>query len=233
MHQSRWWIAFAPYAVVSVIHVASRYVMPGIEYPTKLMLMPLLALAAVLVAVWERRVDVSVTILLLIGVGASWLGDGSGWFFPMFDDELPMMLLSFGVAHLVYMFLFSRYPGRIRVSVLTGYAVVYTVLMCVLAPNTGSLMIPVFLYGLVLVGTAVLSTRVSSVTAWGGLLFLASDAILAFRLFMPEVLPSWAGSLVMVTYTLGQGLIVFGVLNAKSRGATRGRTTAPSRNARI
>jgi hypothetical protein len=47
---------------------------------------------------------------------------------------------------------------------------------------------------------------------WGSVFFLASDSVLAFRLFMPEAMPDWTSPLVMLTYCLGQGLIAAGVL---------------------
>ena len=47
---------------------------------------------------------------------------------------------------------------------------------------------------------------------WGGAFFLASDTVLAFRLFMPDAMPDWTSPLVMITYCLGQGLIAAGVV---------------------
>lgn len=213
---TRLWIVFVPYAIMSVVHVASKYLNTDIEYPTKLMLMPLLALAIVVATVRRPGVRWATVLLLLFGVFTSWLGDGAAFFFPWFDDELPMMLLNFGLAHLAYMWLFSRSPGvptrRVPVWAFVIYGLAYVVLMIVLVPHTGSLMIPVILYGLVLAGTATLSTRVNAITAWGGFWFLVSDTILAFRIFIPDALPDWSGPAVMVTYTLGQGLIGYGLM---------------------
>ena len=56
------------------------------------------------------------------------------------------------------------------------------------------------------------SGLVQSGIAWGGVFFLASDTILAFRLFMPDAMPAWTSPLVMITYCLGQGLIAAGVV---------------------
>ena len=70
------------------------------------------------------------------------------------------------------------------------------------------------MYGLVLGGTAVAASRCHPLVAAGGAFFLASDTILAFRLFMPDAMPDWTSPLVMLTYCLGQGLIAAGVIVA-------------------
>jgi uncharacterized membrane protein YhhN len=87
-------------------------------------------------------------------------------------------------------------------------------LLAILWPNLGALLIPVALYGLVLGGTAVAASRCHPLVAIGGAFFLASDTILAFRLFTPDTMPDWTSPLVMLTYCLGQGLIAAGVMVA-------------------
>ena len=70
--------------------------------------------------------------------------------------------------------------------------------------------------------TAAGAARCHPVIAWGGVFFLASDTILAFRLFVPDAMPDWTSPLVMLTYCLGQGLIAAGVLlAARLRAASR------------
>lgn len=218
-------LAFVPYIVMSIVHVTARFAEHPLDAPTKLMLMPLLALAVIISLSsasrdtgWQtekKRIAWLTSALLLFGIVTSWLGDGSATFFPMFDDELPMMLLNFGIAHLAYMWIFGRSPGirtRKRLPKWTiGYGLAYIVLMIVLLPHTGALTVPVIFYGLVLAGTATLSSLVNRAVAWGGFWFLVSDAILAFRIFIPEAMPAWTSGMVMLTYTLGQLLIAYGV----------------------
>ncbi|MBF4995395.1 hypothetical protein ITX31_14925 [Arthrobacter gandavensis] len=79
----------------------------------------------------------------------------------------------------------------------------------------------VALYGAVLGGTAATAARCSPLIASGGVLFLASDTILAFRIFMPESMPDITSALVMLTYCAGQGMIVAGFL--RSLGGTGSR----------
>lgn len=228
------WPAFAVYVLVSVVHVWALFAQKEIHAPTKLLLMPFLALAVLVTLSGQRGVTWKTALLLIAGILFSWLGDGAATFFPMFEDELPMMLASFGIAHLIYMWVFWKSPGvksRTRLprwSVI--YAVAYIVLMVLLVPHTGVLTIPVILYGLVLVGTATLASLVSRTVAWGGFWFLVSDAILAFRIFTPETMPQWTSGMVMVTYTLGQLLITYGVTRRILQHAVGQRGSAVTRS---
>lgn len=209
---------FAPYAVASLVHVVAMFAHLPIAAPTKLLLMPALALA-VMWAGAGLQAKAALT-LLVVAIGFSWLGDGAGTFFPLLSDELPAMLACFGVAHVAYLVL--MWGGRgIAVRRLPAwslaYVLAYAALMVVLVPRAGSLAIPVAVYGLLLVGTAAVASRCGSVIAWGGAWFLVSDAILSLRLFMPEMMPDWTSGAVMLTYTVGQGLIGYGIVAALRR----------------
>jgi len=202
--------AFAPYALFSAIHVILLAIHSPLAAPTKLALMPLLAIPVV---VWYRRVPRrGVTVLLLAAILFSWLGDGAGAFFPD-APELPLMLAFFGIAHLAYITLFLRHLTERRMPWWTlVYAAWWIAMVALLGPHTGGLLLAVAAYGLVLGGTAALSARCSPLIAAGGAFFLVSDTILAFRLFLPDVMPLWTSPAVMFTYTIGQGLIVAGAL---------------------
>lgn len=216
---------FAPYALVSLIHVVALAIPADqIAAPTKLMLMPLLAIAVL----WEGRGGRWGTphTFLFVAIAFSWLGDGAGTFFPMLPT-LPMMLACFGLAHLAYMWLFLRHLADRPLPRWTiVYALWWVVILVVLWPLLGGLAIAVAAYGLVLGGTATLAARCSPLIAWGGAFFLASDTILAFRLFT-EAMPAWTSPLVMLTYCLGQGLIAAGVV-ASTRRATAAANTEPA-----
>lgn len=203
---------FLPYLLVAVVHVFALAVgNDTVADPTKLLLMPLLALAVVWHGRGLRQSTPALT-LLLAAIALSWLGDGAGTFFP-FAPTLPMMLLFFGLAHFGYIWLFRRYFAiRQMPRWAFVYAVWWVVLVVILWPHLGGLAFPVAAYGLVLGATAALSTCCHPVVAWGGALFLASDTILAFRLFIADVMPAWTSPMVMATYTLGQGLIALGAL---------------------
>lgn len=211
--------AFAPYAVASAIHVILLAVNSPLAGPTKLALMPLLTLPVLVMAQNVR--PRAVPALLLVALLFSWLGDGAGTFFPSLP-ELPLMLGFFGIAHVAYILLFARRLARRRMP---WWALVYAAwwiaMIAVIGPHTGGLVIAVALYGLVLGGTAAFSTRCSTTIAVGGAFFLASDSILAFRLFLPGALPEWSSPAVMLTYTIGQGLIVAGALVSTRQASTR------------
>lgn len=202
--------ALLPYIVVSLMHVILLATDNPLAGPTKLILMPLLAVAVLISA---PRLRPHLAIALLLGALLfSWLGDGAAAFFPALP-ELPMMLLCFGVAHLAYVVLFVRFLARRRMP---WWALVYAAwwiaMIATLGAHTGGLLIAVAIYGLVLAGTAAFSTRCHPLVAVGGAFFLASDSILAFRLFLPDALPAWSSPAVMITYTIGQGLIAAGAL---------------------
>jgi uncharacterized membrane protein YhhN len=213
LNWSRWW-GFALYAAIAFVHIAALALgVDAVAAPTKLLLMPALALAVFLAgrgSGWGAPYA-----LLFAALALSWLGDGAGTFFP-FAPELPMMLLCFGIAHLCYIWLFWRVLATRPLPVWSAvYAVWWVGLLLVLWPNLGALLIPVALYGLVLGGTAAAASRCHPLISWGGAFFLASDTILAFRLFTPEAMPEWTSPLVMITYCLGQGLIAAGVVAAE------------------
>jgi uncharacterized membrane protein YhhN len=217
LEATRWW-GFWLYATVSVVHVAAiAFGLDAIEYPTKLLLMPTLGIAAL----WALRgasLGASATLLFLT-IAFSWLGDGASFFFPYLDDELPAMLACFGIAHLVYIALFVRHIHERRVPAWTVvYALWWGAMIAVLWPHLGALLLPVIIYGAVLGGTAVASTRGGLTTAIGGAFFLASDTILALRLFLPGVSPDATGPWIMITYAAGQGLLVLGICRLLRRG---------------
>lgn len=219
-------IPFIPYIVLSAVHVVlNLFGLSGGGYETKQLLMPALALAAVWSAWRIRPWPRAAMLLVLAALLFSWIGDGAGLFFPGLPT-LPTMILFFGVAHIAYIVLFWRAPGIERVRRVPWWALVYAgwwvAALAIVGPHAGGLLIPLAVYGIVLGGTAALSTRLGPVVAWGGAFFLVSDTIIAFREFMD--IPAWVGEFVMPTYTLGQGLIVFGAVAALRRSEA-GQTT--------
>ncbi|WP_036283976.1 lysoplasmalogenase [Microbacterium luticocti] len=213
------WVGFAPYAMVSAVHVVALAMdATPTAAVTKMLLMPLLAVG-VLWAARDRARGIPIA-LLLAAITLSWLGDETGVFFA-FAPEIPGMLLFFGLAHLAYIWLFLRHLTRRSVhGWWLAYAAWWVAMLAVLVPHLGVLTVAVAGYGLVLGGTALSAARCTAITTVGGVFFLASDSILAFRLFLPEAMPDWTSPLVMLTYCLGQGLLAAGVLGAlgRSRG---------------
>jgi len=207
---------FLPYAVVSSLQVVALWIGDeSVALLTKLLLMPLLAVGVL----WVRRGRSATLVLLLAAITLSWLGDSAAQFFP-FVPSLPMMLLFFGLAHLAYIWLFQRHTAVQRMPLWAlVYAAWWVAMLAVLWPHLGDLRWAVAVYGLVLGGTAASSARCRPMIAGGGALFLASDTLLAFRLFVPDAMPWWTSPLVMLTYCLGQGLIAAGVVTSRKRRA--------------
>jgi len=207
-------IPFIPYIVISAVHcLLIVFHLPGRGYETKQLLMPALALAAIW-SLWNVRPRTRAAwALLLLALAASFVGDGAGLFFPELPT-LPMMILFFAIAHVAYIVLFWRAPG-ISVDLVRRvpkwaliYVLWWVVTLAFVGPHAGELFIPLAIYGVVLGGTAAMSTRFGLTAALGGAFFLTSDTLIALRQFMG--MPSWVGDVfIMPTYTLGQGLIVF------------------------
>lgn len=209
--------AFMPYITVSAIHVALLALQNPAAGPSKPLLMPLLAIP-VLMSTRAVRSRAAVS-LLFAAIVFSWLGDSAGALFP--DAEIPLMLLFFGIAHLAYIAVFVRHLGVRRMPWWAlAYAGWWITMLSFLGPHTGGLLIAVAVYGLILGATAAFSSRCHPLVAVGGAFFLASDTLLALRLFLPGSLPAWSSPVIMATYTIGQGLIIAGALIAlRKRGA--------------
>jgi uncharacterized membrane protein YhhN len=134
-------------------------------------------------------------------------------------------LASFLVGHLLYILAYRELrwmdtsrgllmPQKLRVSF--PVALAGTGLIAVLLPTLGGLLVPVIAYAIVLMGMVMASffrygrsTRESFIfIAAGALLFMISDSILAINKFHTPF--ELAGPLIMLTYILGQFLIVEG-----------------------
>jgi len=209
----RRWSGFIPYLVIGVVHLAA--LASGAEWlstPTKLLLMPALLLA-LLVGLPRRRTMTALWASL--AVLFSWAGDvllatpgGIGFI---------LGLGLFALAHAAYVALFLgpiREHGIPRLAYL--YAPWWLALVFTLAPYAGSLLVPVAIYGLVLGLSAATAMGSNRMVVVGGLLFLLSDTVLAFKLFFPDF-SLWQPDVgIMLGYITGQGLIIAGaVLHAR------------------
>lgn len=206
-------MAFAPYAAIAAVHVGIVAWGPAaLSTPTKLALMPLLGFAVVLARGERPRITTAALTLLLVAIGASWLGDGAWVFFP-FAPEVPAMLAWFAVAHVAYIALMWRCLAIGPIPRWAWLLVVWWVgLLVVLWPHLGGLGVAVAAYGLVLGATALAASRCRPMITIGALAFLTSDSLLAFGLFWPDPRPGWSSPAVMFTYALGQGLIAYGAI---------------------
>lgn len=197
---------------VSLIHLTAQLIAPdgALANLTQIFLMPALAVV-LLVATYRPRSKLLRWVLLALG--CSWLGD----MFPRFmsgDRAFLMMVGCFLLAQLCYLQALSPYwrrsvLGRPRWTI--PYALGFGWLVFTCAPHAGSLLIPVVIYGLALTLMALLATGLGALAGTGGAIFFISDALIALRSFAGIEVPAhsfW----IMLSYVVGQGLIVAAVL---------------------
>lgn len=159
--------------------------------------------------------------LTLVALGFSWLGDTA----PDLADGDTAFLVMVGFflcAQVVYTIAFWPYrAGSVlrRPLTLVPYGLALLALVVACAPGAGSLLVPVVVYGVCLGTMAVVATGVDRLAAVGGAVFLLSDALIALNAFAPWYDLPGHGFWVMLTYVVGQVLLVLGVLR-RDRGAS-------------
>lgn len=219
----RWW-AFGPYSVIGLIHLAGLFTgVDAVSDPTKGLLMPALLLA-LLVALPSRRGEVAVW----GGAGILFAWAGDLLLSTPGDTGFVVGLGAFMLTHVAYLVLFLR-PLRTRrmPPLALLYAVWWAALLVALAPHLGVLLVPVAVYGLVLGASTAAALATNRAVAIGGLLFLVSDTLLAFKLFWPDFSLWQLDFLIMLGYIAGQGLIAFGAVRRVRRPARQAGDLAP------
>lgn len=187
-------------------------------YLSKPLLMPALALSLLAAARPVQRFQV----LVLWGLGLSWLGDVLLMFAPDGGEHFFLAgLVSFLLAHLTYLTAFwGRSQGR-------GFLrdnpwLIFPFIAYLLLLNTwwweelGGLRTPVILYSIVITAMAISALHLRGQieeSAWkwlfgGALLFVASDTLLAVNRFVIPL--EGVGFWIMTTYILAQYGIVRG-----------------------
>ncbi|MFX4286301.1 lysoplasmalogenase family protein [Janibacter sp. G349] len=216
--------ALVALVVVTVVHLVAQGVAPGgvLADLTQVLLMPLLAWLLLTTARLPRSRLVRLTLLALL---LSWLGDT----LPRFVAEgsaagFGLMLGCFLLAQIAYAAALAPFVGRsivrTRPALVVPYVLALVVLVAVTAGGAGAMLPAVVVYGLAIVTMAVLATGLDRVATVGAIVFLVSDALIALRAFADVELPLHS-VLVMLTYVVGQGLLVAAI-------AHRDRTAQPS-----
>ena len=151
----------------------------------------------------------------LVALGFSWLGD----LVPSLVTEDASFLVMVGfflLAQVAYVVAFAPLVRRsvvhTRPVLLLPYAAVLVTLVALCAPGADALLVPVALYGGVLVAMAVLATGLGRLATIGGAVFLVSDGLIALEAFVPGWDLAGQGFWVMLTYTVGQGLLAAAVI---------------------
>lgn len=203
----------AAYAVVALANIAGQFTTGHtLANLTKPFLMPLLL--GVLLA--SARPDTRLLRFTVAALVFAWLGD----LFLIPDGDLWFMLglVGFLGAQVCYSIGFAtRFddsPLKRRPLWALPFVAWWVLLLAVLGPDLGGLLVPVAVYGAVLCTMAALATGVHRWTMIGALLFVCSDSVMAATSLSDRLSIPADGAVVMTTYTLGQALIVLGVLAA-------------------
>jgi uncharacterized membrane protein YhhN len=201
-------ILSAAVVVSLAIHLRAAYFGPAWQV---YLFKPLTTLLLIVLAWSEREREADgYRAAIVAGLAASLAGDV---FLMLPGDAFTPGLVSFLVAHVCYLRAFTMDGGWRTSARVAPYAAAYLLLMAVLLPNLGPLILPVVIYGAVLVSmgwqAAERAARRRSGpalrAALGGAVFIVSDSVLAIDRF---VVPFHAATLVvMTTYIAAQWLI--------------------------
>ncbi len=202
--------ALTPYALVTIVHLVAIAGGAGeVVAATKPLLMPALLLGLVLGLPVRRS-----RLLLWGGLALvfSWLGD----VLLQNPGDIGFLLGTgaFGLAHVAYL---ALYLGPLRTRRVPWWGILVGVvwwgsMLAALGLWLGALFVPVALYGLVLGAAAVCALATRPVIGVGAAVFLVSDTLLALDRFLPGFSVLEVDLPIMLTYTLGQGLIIAGVI---------------------
>lgn len=211
-------LPFVPYSLVGLLHLAALLAGDDtLSTISKRLLMPALILAVVIACFRRRGQPLA---LIAIALLVSWAGD----IFIGMPGDIGFLigLACFFLAHVTYLVLFL---GRLRVRrvplLAVGFVVWWIALVVVLAPSLGALLVPVAVYGLVLGASASAALACTGWVTAGGILFLVSDTILAFKLFYPGFSLWEADFVIMLLYVAAQGFIAFGTTRSGVTAASR------------
>lgn len=210
------------YAAVSIFHVISIHLgkQDWLIY-SKPLLMPILMLI-----IWtQSNFKTPLSKILFAGVFFGWLGDnflmGSGVLF--FSGGL----ISFLIGHLFYIYLFSREVSDARQTHyimekpywILPFLAFWVYAICLIGAQENELpKLPVYIYAFIICLMSIMAinrkyiqeTKFYTLIIIGSILFIGSDFMIAISKFIGPF-PNHR-IYIMSTYTLAQGLIVYGSL---------------------
>ncbi len=207
-------VPFLPFIAVSLIHLAALlFGNDAWSSSTKLMLMPALLVSLLWLLLGVLRLGVTrLLVFASLGIVFSWVGDAL-----LADPEgigFLLGLASFALAHAAYLvlFLFVLRERRVPWPVL-AFAAWWVLIVIVLAPHVGALLVPVAIYGLLIVALAAVSFSANRFVIIGAVTFLISDTLLSLKFFVPGWHFYPIDFIIMAFYLVGQGLIAYGVVH--------------------
>jgi uncharacterized membrane protein YhhN len=157
-----------------------------------------------------REKGASIDLLFLTGLIFSFLGDT----FLLFKWAFLPGLGCFLLAHMLYILSFVKLRKANMFGALPFILIYLGFLLYFLHPYLKELEIPVVVYGITISTMAYFSLCTSNKwLIYGALLFVISDSLLAFNLFVHYT--SIMEQVVMTTYVLAQISLVYGMISAK------------------
>ncbi|GAB17291.1 hypothetical protein GOEFS_023_00080 [Gordonia effusa NBRC 100432] len=204
--------ALVAIVIAFVVIVSVHLVALGFDDDNTAVLTKILIVPTVIGYLWVASKGVRTRLfwLMLAGLGFSWLGDTIPEFL---DDGFVVMVGLFACAQIAYVMAFWPYRAESLLNHriwLAPYAIAAITVIALCAPSAGALLVPVIVYAVLLMSSAVLSTGLGVVAGIGGALFLVSDGMIAVR-----ELPDWGWTShlavpIMATYALAQGALAVG-----------------------
>lgn len=211
----------AGFLAVSSVHLTAQLVGPRWAADlTQVLLMPLLAAALLWATVAPRG---RLVLLMLVGLGFSWLGDSVPRLLEG-DTGFLAMLGGFLIAQVLYAVAFWPFRRRSllrRPAVALLYLAVAAAIVALCAPGAGALLPAVVVYAVAIALMAVLATGLGVVAGIGAAVFVLSDALIALNAFGVLTLPGH-GFWVMLTYLGAQTMLVRAVHQEASSGGCGG-----------
>ena len=229
-------LAAGAFVAVACVHLVTQLAdsSGALSDVTQDLLMPLLALTLLAATATPRSRLVR---WVLVALAFSFLGDAVPDLLPA-DLSFLAMVGAFLLAQCAYVVAFLPFRSSSvlrRPALLLPYAAAFVALVVACREGAGTMLGPVVVYGAALVTMAALSTGVSRLTGIGGAVILVSDALIAVHEFAGLDLPR-QGYWVMLTYIVGQALIVAGVVDrdraARSAGSVSAAPAQGSRSSR-
>lgn len=220
----------AVYVIVVVVNLSTVATdRPDVAFLSKVLLMPILA-AWMFFFLKEFTQPISKpTKLLFLGLLFAWLGDatltaeGEAWF--------AIGLVCFLVMQVLYILAYRAIPGpgllRAWPLAWIPFVLLWIAVNVILFGHTGAMMVPVLIYSAVLIVMAAqaldlvirVDRRYGWITFLGAVLFVISDAALAFSAFGIIEQSRGVAILIMGTYAVAQAMIIVGVTYALTYAA--------------
>ncbi len=209
------------FSLLTAAHIAVSVETTFLAYLTKPMLMLVLGIFFYQNAPKPLATLSKITLFALF---FSWLGDVLLMFQEYKSIFFLLGLVSFLIAHLFYIFAFTKTPksakgsSKVLVVAVPVYILIGVGSISFLKEGLGEMLIPVIVYSTTIIVMNIMAVsrygKVSNSSFWwvmiGAISFLVSDSLIAInKFYAPIAAPSFW---IMSTYCLGQFLIVIGIL---------------------